>query len=278
MLELITDHWSKIGISLFIRTSQRDMFRSRAIGGEIMMAIWSGIDNGVPTADMNPGELAPTVDDQLQWPVWGMHYLSHGEKGTAPDLPEACRAVELCKQWRSSADAGGRTAIWHQMLALFTDQVFSIGIVNADAAAGAVARAGCATCPTKGSTASIRPAISASTCRTRSGSKESTDVLRYILWRIAVMVPTLLIISALVFTIIELPPGDYFESYIAELQAQPAKASTSSRSRSCASNTASTSRRCCAISTGSAACCTAISAIPSNTSCRSATWSATGCG
>ena len=44
-------------------------------------------------------------------------------------------------------------------------------------------------------------------------------MLRYILWRITVMVPTLLIISALVFTIIELPPGDYFESYIAELRA-----------------------------------------------------------
>jgi len=45
-------------------------------------------------------------------------------------------------------------------------------------------------------------------------------MLRYILWRITVMVPTLLIISALVFTIIELPPGDYFESYIADLAAQ----------------------------------------------------------
>ena len=37
-------------------------------------------------------------------------------------------------------------------------------------------------------------------------------MLRYILWRIAVMIPTLLIISTLVFTIIELPPGDFFES------------------------------------------------------------------
>ena len=44
-------------------------------------------------------------------------------------------------------------------------------------------------------------------------------MLRYILWRILMMIPTLLIISALVFAIIELPPGDYFESYIAELQA-----------------------------------------------------------
>ncbi|MBA8903577.1 MULTISPECIES: ABC transporter permease [unclassified Phyllobacterium] len=45
-------------------------------------------------------------------------------------------------------------------------------------------------------------------------------MLRYILWRIAAMIPTLLIISALVFVIIELPPGNFFESQIAEMQAQ----------------------------------------------------------
>jgi len=44
-------------------------------------------------------------------------------------------------------------------------------------------------------------------------------MLRYVLWRLAIMVPTLILISILVYTIIELPPGDYFESYIAELKA-----------------------------------------------------------
>ncbi|MCF3642456.1 ABC transporter permease [Rhizobium sp. TRM95111] len=44
-------------------------------------------------------------------------------------------------------------------------------------------------------------------------------MLRYIVWRTAAMIPTLLLISALVFSIIELPPGDYFESYVAELRA-----------------------------------------------------------
>lgn len=43
-------------------------------------------------------------------------------------------------------------------------------------------------------------------------------MLRYILWRMVVMVPTLVLISMLVFTIIELPPGDYFESYVQELR------------------------------------------------------------
>lgn len=43
-------------------------------------------------------------------------------------------------------------------------------------------------------------------------------MIRYILMRTLAMVPTLFLISVLVFFIIELPPGDYFESYVAELR------------------------------------------------------------
>jgi peptide/nickel transport system substrate-binding protein len=131
VLELVADHWRNVGLALFIRTSQRDVFRSRALAGQIMMSIWSGIDNGVPTADMNPGQLAPTTDDQLQWPVWGAHYLSHGEIGEAPDVPEAAELVRLLKEWRHTVTTPDRAAIWHKMLSIYTQQVFSIGIVNA---------------------------------------------------------------------------------------------------------------------------------------------------
>ncbi|MGF9694451.1 MULTISPECIES: ABC transporter permease [unclassified Rhizobium] len=50
------------------------------------------------------------------------------------------------------------------------------------------------------------------------------DLLRYILWRMLVMIPTLGLISLLIFTIIQLPPGDYFESYVEELKAIGEKA------------------------------------------------------
>ncbi|WP_426417748.1 ABC transporter permease [Aestuariirhabdus sp. LZHN29] len=43
---------------------------------------------------------------------------------------------------------------------------------------------------------------------------------QYIVKRVLMMIPTLLLISFVVFVIIQLPPGDYLESYIAELQAQ----------------------------------------------------------
>ena len=45
-------------------------------------------------------------------------------------------------------------------------------------------------------------------------------MLGYILRRILTMIPTLVVISMLVFVIIQLPPGDYLESHIAELQSQ----------------------------------------------------------
>jgi peptide/nickel transport system permease protein len=52
-------------------------------------------------------------------------------------------------------------------------------------------------------------------------------LLRYILKRILIMIPTLFVTSALIFTVMQLPPGDYFETYIAEMQAQGEKADTS---------------------------------------------------
>ena len=49
-------------------------------------------------------------------------------------------------------------------------------------------------------------------------------MLGYIVHRILIMVPTLIAISIAIFTIIHLPPGDYFSTYIAELQSSGEKA------------------------------------------------------
>ncbi|EPJ49589.1 MAG: ABC transporter, membrane spanning protein (oligopeptide) [Osedax symbiont Rs2] len=42
----------------------------------------------------------------------------------------------------------------------------------------------------------------------------------YLIKRVLTMIPTLIVISILVFIIIQLPPGDYLESHIAELESQ----------------------------------------------------------
>lgn len=45
-------------------------------------------------------------------------------------------------------------------------------------------------------------------------------MFRYIAHRLLVMIPTLLAVSAIVFIIIQLPPGDYLETLIAEMQSR----------------------------------------------------------
>lgn len=130
VLELIRDHWREIGLALYIRTSQRDIFHNRAMSGGIMMSVWFGIENAVATADMSPSQLAPTMDDQLQWPLWGMYYLSAGQAGKAPDLPEAIELVDLLNRWGGTSRYSEREEIWHKMLSVYTQGVFSIGLIN----------------------------------------------------------------------------------------------------------------------------------------------------
>ncbi len=130
VLSLIRDHYREVGLALYIRSSQRDIFRSRALSGQVQMSVWQGLDNGVPDQQVSPAPLAPTSGDQLQWPLWGSWYAAGGAAGEGPDLPEAKMLLDLVAQWDRSDTPAARTAIWHQILQLRADQVFSIGTVS----------------------------------------------------------------------------------------------------------------------------------------------------
>jgi peptide/nickel transport system substrate-binding protein len=129
VLELIRSDFALIGIKMFTRPSQREVFRNRIFAGETAMSVWQGLENGLPTAGMSPWEIAPTSQQQLQWPQWGQFIETKGEAGEAADLPEAQALLDLLEQWRQAADEEAREQIWHEMLSIFTDQAYTIGTV-----------------------------------------------------------------------------------------------------------------------------------------------------
>jgi peptide/nickel transport system substrate-binding protein len=129
VLELIRSDFQMLGIKIFTRPSQRDVFRDRIFAGQTMMSVWQGLENGLPTADMSPWEVAPTSQQQLQWPQWGQFVETKGEAGVAADTPEAQQLLALLDQWRSAPDEEARAAIWHEMLAIYTDQAYTIGTI-----------------------------------------------------------------------------------------------------------------------------------------------------
>ncbi|MGI9364335.1 MAG: ABC transporter substrate-binding protein [Rhizobiaceae bacterium] len=130
ILQLITDHWKDIGVKLFVKPSQRDILRGRVSNGETLMSTWQGLNRGLATPEMNPEELAPVSPIQAQWPKWGNYWASNGSSGEKPSLPEVERLSELYKTWRNAATYEEQSAIWDEMLSIFTSQVYTIGIVS----------------------------------------------------------------------------------------------------------------------------------------------------
>ena len=129
ILELIRETWREVGIKIFVKQTQRDSFRKRVFSGETMMAVWSGLENAIPSEDMSPDDLAPISQQQLQWPKFGQHNETQGKLGVAPDIPEAIELLQLYAAWRNAPTGEERTRIWHRMLKIHAEQQFVIGTV-----------------------------------------------------------------------------------------------------------------------------------------------------
>lgn len=130
VLHLVAEDWAKLGIKAFIRSTQRDVFRRRAIAGQNQISVWQGMDNATPVPDTEPEALAPTSSSQFEWPLWGQYHATLGKEGEKPDLPEVLELMRLNEAWARSATVAQRRAIWKDMLRINAEQVFTIGIVN----------------------------------------------------------------------------------------------------------------------------------------------------
>jgi len=129
-LELVGATWARIGIRLLVHPLDRDILRNRAYAGRSMMVAWFGWNNGVPTPEAVPFELAPVDQSNFSWPLWGQFYQTKGKSGVAPDMEEAEQLLELYERWLYSSDRDHKAEIWRKMLRIHADRVLCIGTVS----------------------------------------------------------------------------------------------------------------------------------------------------
>jgi len=129
-LELIDETWAEIGAKVFIKSSNRENLRTRAFAGQTVMSVWTGLDNGIPTPNMNPEELAPTSQAMLAWPEWGQYFETKGEVGSAPDLDFGRELLSLYQDWTRATTDDQRRKIWQTMLRIHAEQQVTIGILS----------------------------------------------------------------------------------------------------------------------------------------------------
>ena len=129
VLELIRDSWAHLGIRLFTRPMQLTLFRRRVFSGQTLMSLDKGIENGLATSAMSPWEFAPTTQQQLEWPKWGQYVETKGTAGEPAGQPNAVRLKSLYDSWLAATSADDQSRIWHEMLRIWAEQVYSIGLV-----------------------------------------------------------------------------------------------------------------------------------------------------
>ena len=129
LLELIRDSWLQIGLKLYSKPSQREILRNRIFAGETLISMWFGYENAVPTPQMSPKEFAPTSQHSLHWPKWGQHFETSGQAGEAVDMEWPKELLSLYRSWRNVESRAEKEKIWHRILEIHADQVFTIGLV-----------------------------------------------------------------------------------------------------------------------------------------------------
>jgi peptide/nickel transport system substrate-binding protein len=129
VLALLEEAWLQLGIKIYTKPLQREVLRNRIFAGSTLMTMWFGLENGIPSAEMSPWEFAPTSQQQYQWPKWGQYFETQGEAGEAPDMPVAQELLGLFDDWRLATALEEQRRVWHRMLEINADQVFSIGII-----------------------------------------------------------------------------------------------------------------------------------------------------
>lgn len=129
VLQLIKDSWYDVGIRLYIKPMNLESMRRRIYAGETQMAISSGLENGIATADMAPDELAPVHQIQYQWSDWGQYYETNGNTGSPPDMDVGTRLVGLLRDWYDADGKAARKAVWEEMLSIHSENVFTIGLI-----------------------------------------------------------------------------------------------------------------------------------------------------
>ncbi|WP_417684578.1 ABC transporter substrate-binding protein [Roseibium sp.] len=129
-LELVGETWKEIGVKLYVKPSQRDILRERSITGELVMSVWWGIENGIPTSEMPPSDFAPVSGEVLSWHSWGDYHETGGEGGEKPDWAPAERLMELYNAWLRSSSSEERSKIWTEMLDITAEETVRIGLVS----------------------------------------------------------------------------------------------------------------------------------------------------
>ena len=124
--ELLTAHWSELGIELISTEIDRSLLGQRLSANEIDLGVWTG--SGEFNPFIEPRSFVPLVPNNAlrQYAYW---WESDGKEGVEP-TGDILRVLELWEEIKITVDEEKQRALFRQILELNKENLWQIGIAT----------------------------------------------------------------------------------------------------------------------------------------------------
>jgi peptide/nickel transport system permease protein len=224
------DQW-KIGIQTDVREVERSLFFTKIANNEHHIALW--VSDGSEQIYLFPRYALPVDPAQslLGQPI-ARWYASNGAQGKAPKDPQLLKVLEMFRS-APGKKAPERRKLAQEIWKILVDEQWSIGTVGqSPAPGGPSSTSGWEHPGAPGERPAPGPGAASAVLlqgintrgdarRLSRGSyvipEEGCSMVAYLVCRLMLAVLTMWAVSVLSFVVIQLPPGDYITSYIAQM-------------------------------------------------------------
>ncbi len=130
LLELVADHWRKVGLKSTVKASARNLYTERDQAGVMTIKTWGNFDRQLPSFLVDAIRYVPMSYGTETWRQWGLWYASGGKAGKEPPREEFKELMRLYDTARTTPNQAERDAAAKKIVDLWADNIYVIGTVS----------------------------------------------------------------------------------------------------------------------------------------------------
>ena len=127
MMEMVSQHWKKIGIQLDVKDTERNLSLKQVAANEQQLYVWGG---GNPDIFLWPRHDMPAEPNEpFSGTLYATWYASGGSAGKKPEDPELLKAYDMLRKG-SGLETAERNKLGQELKKVIVDQQWVIGTVG----------------------------------------------------------------------------------------------------------------------------------------------------
>ncbi len=127
IIELVADHWRKVGIDTEVKDMARPLWQQRIHGKLHDVTVWSSSDEQIPL--LAPRWLVPVSRDAFHAVGYGHWFNTDGKGGEVPP-PEMQEAMAAFREIERTSDKREQIRLFQKILKLNEENLWTIGLIG----------------------------------------------------------------------------------------------------------------------------------------------------